>query len=86
MLAGATVPDQMLSYLSGLVIGTEFRQALDAGWFQPGDTIGIVGNDGLNDRYRRVAEIFDLKIKDGGERAAIFGALEIFAKGCGRAA
>ncbi len=80
MLAGELAPPQMLSYLSGLIIGNEFRQAHDAGWFQPEDTIGIVGNDGLNDRYRRVAKLFNLDVKDGGAQAAVVGALEIFAE------
>ncbi len=80
MLAGELVPSQMLSYLSGLVIGAEFRQAMDAGWFAPGDRIGIVGNDGLNGRYRRVAQVFELDIEDGGEQAAVVGALKIFAE------
>ena len=79
MLAGELTADQMLSYLSGLIIGSEFRQAMEAGWFKPGDTIGIIGNDGLNDRYRRVSEIFELHIKDGGAQAAVVGALQIFA-------
>ena len=79
MLAGKLSPSQTLSYLSGLVIGNEFRQATEAGWFVPGDTIGIVGNDGLNDRYQRVAKVFDLDVKDGGTDAAVVGALEIFA-------
>lgn len=80
MLAGKLKPEQMISYLSGLVIGNEFRQAMDAGWFKPGDTIGVVGNDGLNDRYCRVAQAFDLHVRDGGEHAAVVGALEIFAE------
>lgn len=80
MLADELAADQMLSYLSGLIIGNEFRQSMEAGWFKPGDNIGIVGNDGLNDRYRRVSEIFELHIKDGGEMAAVVGALQIFAE------
>lgn len=80
MLAGELERAEMISYLSGLLIGSEFRQARDAGWFRAGDTIGIVGNDGLNDRYRRVAEAFGLEIRDGGETAAVTGALEIFGK------
>ena len=81
MLAAELTPEQMRSYLSGLVIGSEFRQAQDTGWFQPGDTIGIVGNDGLNTRYQRVARLFGLAVTDGGEQAAVSGALEIFAQG-----
>lgn len=86
MLAGKLTTDRMLSYLSGLVIGNEYRQAMDAGWFKTGDTIGIVGNDGLNDRYRCVSKIFGLNVKDGGEQAAVVGALEIFAASAANAA
>ena len=78
MLANELQASEMLDYVSGLLIGHEFRQAQECGWFEAGDTIGIVGNDGLNERYCRVAKIFDLNIKDGGEQAAISGALKIF--------
>lgn len=80
MLAGALPATDMMSYLSGLLIGSEFRQARDGGWIKRGDTIGIVGNDGLNTRYHRVADMFSLKVRDGGEQAAVIGALEIFGK------
>lgn len=80
MLAGEIAPVEMTSYLSGLLIGNEFRQAYDGGWFKKGDTIGIVGNDGLNNRYKMVAAVFDLKVHDGGEQAAVVGALEVFGK------
>lgn len=79
MLAKNLPAEDMRSYLSGLLIGNEFRQAQDSGWFAVGDTIGIVGNDGLNARYHRVAEIFGLTVRDGGEEAAVVGALEIYA-------
>ncbi len=78
MLAGQLASCDMLSYLSGLLIGNEFRQAKDGGLLKLGDTIGIVGNDGLNARYHRVADIFDLTVRDGGEQAAVVGALEIY--------
>lgn len=78
MLPGELAVSDMVSYLSGLLIGNEFRQALDGGLFESGDTIGIVGNDGLNARYYRVANIFNLTVRDGGELAAVVGALEIF--------
>lgn len=77
MLAGDLAASDIRDYVSGLVIGSEFRQARGQGWFRPGDAIGIVGNDGLNDRYRRAAEAFSLKVADGGEEAAISGALAI---------
>ena len=79
MLANELKSEEMQDYVSGLLIGLEFRQARDCGWMKAGDSVGIVGNDGLNDRYRRAAAIFDLVTVDGGEQAAIAGALEIFA-------
>lgn len=80
MLAGETLPSETTNYLSGLLIGNEFRQACDGGWFESGDTIGIVGNDGLNDRYELAANVFGLNVCNGGEQAAVAGALEIIGK------
>lgn len=79
MLAGALQPPEILDYVSGLLIGHEFHEAREAGWYMPGDEIGIVGNDGLNARYARAAEAFGLSIRDGGEEAAIRGAVQIAA-------
>lgn len=77
MLANALAPAEIGDYISGLVIGQEFRQARETGWFAPGDTIGIVGNDGLNARYAIAAQVFGLTVQDGGEAAAIKGALAV---------
>lgn len=77
MLANQLGPDEMRDFVSGVLIGSEFRQSRDAGWFKTGDTVGIVGNDGLNVRYGKAANVFDLKIADGGENTAVSGALEI---------
>lgn len=77
MLAGKLAAHEITDYVSGLVIGCEFRQAREQGWFEHGGAIGIVGNDGLNERYARAAEIFGLTVIDGGEEAAIRGALAI---------
>jgi 2-dehydro-3-deoxygalactonokinase len=75
MLAGALGASQILDYVSGLVIGHEFREARGQGWFKTGDAIGIVGNDELNLRYGKVAQAFGLRVLDGGEGAAIAGAM-----------
>lgn len=72
-LAASEIPD----YVSGLVVGSEFRQARANGWFAAGDRIGIVGNDGLNDRYQRVAPLFGLDTEEGPADAAKRGALTI---------
>ena len=70
VLAGVLAPDDIGDYVSGLVIGSEFRQARAAGWLKPGEAIGIVGNNVLNSRYSRVAPLFDLDIEPGPTDAA----------------
>ncbi|GHC76529.1 2-dehydro-3-deoxygalactonokinase [Limoniibacter endophyticus] len=80
LLDGKLKPSETLDYVSGLVIGSEFRQARSCGWFQPGDTIGIIGNDGLNDRYKRVAPMFELRVEEGHNDEAKQGVLLIAAE------
>lgn len=70
ILDGRLKPENILDYVSGLVIGSEFRQARTAGWFKAGETIGIVGNNVLNSRYGRIAPLFGLTIEPGPENAA----------------
>jgi 2-dehydro-3-deoxygalactonokinase len=70
VLAGVLAPEDVGDYVSGLVIGSEFRQARAAGWLVPGETIGIVGNNVLNSRYSRVAPLFDLTIEPSPPDAA----------------
>lgn len=77
MLADQLEPGEICDYVSGLLIGNEFCGAQDCGWFKRDDTIGIVGNDGLNTRYKRAALAFGLLVDDGGEDAAVLGALII---------
>lgn len=77
-LADQLQPADMRDYVSGLLIGMEFRQARDAGWFNAGDTVRIVGNDGLNARYQRAAALFGLAAADGNSQAANVGALMVF--------
>ncbi|WP_309082896.1 2-dehydro-3-deoxygalactonokinase [Chelativorans sp.] len=80
MLVGKLRPEEIRDYVSGLVIAHEFAQARQRGWFASGDQIGIVGNDGLNERYVRIAPLFGLSAFRGEDDAAIRGALEIAAK------
>ena len=61
------------------VIGQEFRQARDAGWYSEGGKATIVGNDGLNDLYVVAANVFDLEIAMGDDDVLIRGALETLA-------
>jgi 2-dehydro-3-deoxygalactonokinase len=55
-LDAAAVPD----YLSGLLIGEEWRAALAAGWLDSGKTPVLIGDEALCLRYRRAAALFDL--------------------------
>nr|WP_306263924.1 2-dehydro-3-deoxygalactonokinase [Pararhizobium sp. IMCC3301] len=81
ILAGQMAATETRDYISGLLIGHEFRQADLCGWIdrqaEIGGEIGIVGNDGLNDRYERVARSLNLTVRKGREEAAIDGALAI---------
>ena len=52
----AAVPD----YLSGLLIGEEWRAALAAGWLDHGKAPVLIGDEALCLRYRRAATLFDL--------------------------
>ncbi|MGK6312257.1 2-dehydro-3-deoxygalactonokinase [Neorhizobium sp. DT-125] len=79
ILDGKLRPENILDYVSGLVIGSEFRQARAAGWFKSGDTIGIVGNNVLNSRYGRIAPLFGLTVEPGPDNAAKRGILLIAA-------
>jgi 2-dehydro-3-deoxygalactonokinase len=55
-LAAAAVPD----YLSGLLIGEEWRAALAAGWLDSDKAPVLIGDEALCLRYRRAAALFDL--------------------------
>lgn len=76
-LAGKLSANQLRSYVHGMVIGQEFRQARDAGWYSEGGKATIVGNDGLNDLYVVAANVFDLEIAMGDDDVLIRGALDV---------
>ncbi|MNT96376.1 hypothetical protein D3C72_2384530 [compost metagenome] len=63
--------------MRGLVIGQEFRQAREAGWYAEGDEAAVVGNDGLNDLYLVAADVFGLKTSMGADDALPKGALTV---------
>lgn len=77
MLANQLEARDIRDYLSGVLIGAEFSAARDCGWLKRSSVFGIVGNDGLNERYGRAARILGLTVDDGGEHAAIAGAIAI---------
>lgn len=80
MLDGKLKPEEIADYVCGLVIATEFCYARDADWFGRGDTIGIVGNDGLNHLYERVSPMFGLSVRYGRQDAVERGVLTIASK------
>jgi 2-keto-3-deoxy-galactonokinase len=80
VLDGKLKPQDIMDYVSGLVIGSEFRQARAAGWFKDGDAIGIVGNNILNSRYSRIAPLFRLSVDIGPADAAKRGIMLIAAE------
>ena len=76
-LAGKLSATQLRSYVHGLVIGQEFHQAHDTGWYSDGHKATIIGNDGLNDLYRIAAKAFGLDISLGADDVLHRGALDI---------
>ncbi|WP_312794598.1 2-dehydro-3-deoxygalactonokinase [Tianweitania sp.] len=83
-LAKEISADELRSYVSGLVIGQEFRQASEEGWFKAGDEVAIVGNDGLNGLYGVAASTFGLTVKEASGSEAIDGAIAILKAACDR--
>ncbi len=76
-LAGKLSADQLRSYVHGLAIGQEFRQAREVGWHAEGDQATIVGNDGLNELYVIAAGTFGLEIVMGADDVLTRGALDV---------
>lgn len=76
-LAGKLAPPETSDYLSGLVVGMEFREAREMGWFEPRERVGIIGGDHLVEVYRRAAIAFGLEPDLGSSDAAVRGALVI---------
>lgn len=79
VLANRLTPEELRSYVSGLVIGQEFRQASEEGWFRPGDRAVIVGNDGLNALYAVAADEFHVRATAPECNEAVEGACAILA-------
>ena len=77
MLSTQLRTDEIRDYISGVLIGYEFREARENGWFNAGDHIGIVRNDGLAALYTCAAKEFGLVTTDGGDAAAIAGTMAI---------
>jgi len=74
MLAGRLEPTQAGEFLSGLVIGSEFREAYAAGWFAPGEAVTLLGAGELISRYQRAAVTAGLRPVLAGTEVMIAGA------------
>jgi 2-dehydro-3-deoxygalactonokinase len=73
MLDGVLAPTSVSDYLSGLLIGDEFRIALASGWVDATTSVHMVGEGPLCDRYRRAAERFGLTIRQAPDATTSHG-------------
>lgn len=62
MLDGALAPASVPDYLSGLLIGEEFRAALADGLARRDAPLQLIGDTALCERYRRAAALFDVEL------------------------
>ncbi|WP_329741612.1 2-dehydro-3-deoxygalactonokinase [Dyella sp. A6] len=69
VLEAAAVPD----YLSGLLVGEEFRAALADGLARRDRPLQLIGDPVLCERYRRAATLFDIDLAPSLEDAAAHG-------------
>ncbi len=79
MLDGQLDPASVPDYLSGLLIGEELRMALAAGWVDAGDTLPMVGEGPLCERYARAADAFGLQLTRAPEGTTAHGLWRIAA-------
>jgi 2-dehydro-3-deoxygalactonokinase len=79
-LAGQVAPADIGDYLRGLLIGWEFIEARNAGWWQPGGTVDIVGDDERVEDYRCAAEGLGIVVRMAPDDTALRGALVIGAE------
>ncbi|WP_267224417.1 2-dehydro-3-deoxygalactonokinase [Dyella silvae] len=63
MLEGSLAPGAVSEYLSGLLIGEEFRIALAARRFPPNEPFQLIGDAALCDRYRLAASHFGVTLR-----------------------
>jgi len=79
-LASAIDAGEMIDYLSGIVVGSEFAEAAAQGWHADGDAVIVVGDKDIAEIYRVAAEGFRLSVALGPENAALVGCLRIAAE------
>jgi 2-dehydro-3-deoxygalactonokinase len=73
MLDGVLAPAAVPDYLSGLLLGEEFRIGLAAGLARRGMPMQLIGDPALCGRYRRAAVHFDIDLAAPLEDAAAYG-------------
>lgn len=73
MLDGVLAPGAVPDYLSGLLIGEEFRIALADGLARRDMPLQLIGDPALCERYRRAAALFDIDLPSPLQDAAAHG-------------
>ncbi|HLI17597.1 MAG TPA: 2-dehydro-3-deoxygalactonokinase [Rhodanobacteraceae bacterium] len=73
MLEGRLPPAATADYLSGLLIGEEFRAALAGHLAAPGATLQLIGEPALCERYRHAAALFEIDLAPPLRDAAAHG-------------
>ncbi|MEW9573456.1 2-dehydro-3-deoxygalactonokinase [Rhodanobacter sp. Si-c] len=80
MLDGALAPASVPDYLSGLLVGEEFRAALADGLARRGTPMQLIGEAALCERYRRAAALFDIELPPPIPDAAAHGLWQLAAQ------
>lgn len=73
MLDGSLAPDAVADYLSGLLVGEEFRAAIADGLARRDTPLQLIGDATLCERYRRAATHFGIELDPPLEDAAAHG-------------
>lgn len=77
MLDGTLRRDAVFDYLSGLLIGEEFRAAIADHFVAPGATVQLIGEPGLCERYGHAAALFEIDAAQPLQDAAAHGLWEL---------
>lgn len=77
MLDGALAPESVSDYLSGLLLGEEFRSALAEQRFALEQPVQLIGEEALCARYRQAAGYFDITLAEPLTDAAACGLWQI---------
>jgi 2-dehydro-3-deoxygalactonokinase len=77
MLGGALAPESVPDYLSGLLLGEEFRSALAEQRFALDQPVQLIGEAALCARYRQAASYFDITLGEPVIDAAAYGLWQI---------